>query len=110
MEFVGLFIGGVLFFALSVVVGCLYGGVAWLILGSRKDHRKFLWTAARLPPVFAAYMVACAVVFGVFIRARAIGSSLATSTNGCRMATLSRPWRKCRITAALMTIRRALYV
>lgn len=68
MEFVGLFIGGVLFFALSVVVGCLYGGVAWLILGSRKDHRKFLWTAARLPPVFAAYMVACAVVFGVFIR------------------------------------------
>jgi hypothetical protein len=67
MEFIGLFIAGILFFALSVVVGCVYGGVAWLILGSRKDHRKFLWTAARLPPVFAAYMVACAVLFGVFV-------------------------------------------
>ena len=43
-------------------------------------------------------------------RARAIGSSLATSTSGCRTATLSRPWRKCRITAAFMTVRRALYV
>jgi hypothetical protein len=67
MEFIGLFIGGVLFFVLSVVVGCLYGGVAWLILGSRKDHRRFRWIAACLPPLLAGYMVACAILFALFI-------------------------------------------
>jgi hypothetical protein len=67
MEFIGLFIAGVLFFALSVVIGCVYGGVASLILGSQKDHRKFRWIAACLPPVFAAYMIGCAILFAVFI-------------------------------------------
>jgi hypothetical protein len=67
MEFIGLLIAGVLFFALSVVIGCGYGGIAWLILRSRREFRKFRWTAVCLPPIFAAYMVACAVMFALFI-------------------------------------------
>jgi hypothetical protein len=67
MEFVGLLIAGMLFFALSVVVGCVYGGIAWLILRSRREFRKFRRIAECLPPIFATYMVACAVVFGLFI-------------------------------------------
>jgi hypothetical protein len=69
MEFIGLFIAGVLFFAVSAVVGCMYGAVAWLILGPANSRRKFLWavTAACLPPVFAAYVTACAVVFAMLI-------------------------------------------
>jgi hypothetical protein len=67
MEFIGLFIGGVLFFALSVVIGCVYAGVAWRILGSREDHRKFRWIAAFLPPLFAAYIAVCAILFALII-------------------------------------------
>jgi hypothetical protein len=67
MEFIGLFFAGVLFFALSAVIGCVYGGVAWLILGTRKDHRKSRWIAACLPPLFAAYMVGCTILFALLI-------------------------------------------
>ncbi|WP_321472347.1 hypothetical protein [uncultured Paludibaculum sp.] len=67
MEFIGLLIAGVLFFALSVLIGCVYGGIAWLILRSRREFRKFRWAAVCLPPIFAAYMVACAVVFALSI-------------------------------------------
>jgi hypothetical protein len=67
MEFIGLLVSLVLFFALSVVLGCVFGAVAWLILGSRKGHRRYGLIAACLPPVFAAYMVACAFVFAVAI-------------------------------------------
>lgn len=67
MEIIGLFIAGTLFFALSVVAGCVYGIIAWLILRPRRGFRKFRWIAASLPPIFAAYMVACAVVFALVI-------------------------------------------
>jgi len=68
MEFIGLFVAGVLFFTLSGAISCVYGGVAWLILDSRKGgHRKVLRIATCLPPVFAVYMVVCAIVFAQFI-------------------------------------------
>jgi hypothetical protein len=66
MEFIGLLIGGVLFFSVSFVIGCVYLAVARLILGPRR-FRTLRWTAVFLPPAFAAYMVVCAIVFALLI-------------------------------------------
>jgi hypothetical protein len=68
MEFIGLFIAGILFFALSVVVGCAYRSLAWLILGSHANHRKLLSAAGRLPVFFAAYIVVSAIVVSMLVR------------------------------------------
>ena len=56
-----------LFFALSLIVGRLFGWVAWRILRSQERHRGLRKIAASLPSVFAAYMLACAVVFSIFV-------------------------------------------
>jgi len=67
-EDIGLLIGVVLFFALSFIVGLLFGWVAWRILRSEERYRGLRKIAARLPVVFAAYMLACGVVFSIFVQ------------------------------------------
>lgn len=66
-EDIGLLIGIILFFALSLIVGRLFGWVAWRILRSQERHRGLRKIAGSLPPVFAVYMLACAVAFSVLV-------------------------------------------
>lgn len=67
-EIIGLLFGIVFFFVISCIAGGGFALVAWLILRSQGRHRRRrIVIAACLPPVFAAYVLACAVAFSVFV-------------------------------------------
>jgi len=66
-EYIGVLIAGIVFFGLSLVVGSFYWLAAWLIQRSHQRLRIYRNIAALLPPVFAAYMLACAILFSLLI-------------------------------------------
>jgi hypothetical protein len=66
-EIIGLLIGIVLCFALSRLVGSLYGRGAQLILRSRGHDQKLRIIATYLPVAFAVYMLGCAVTFSAVV-------------------------------------------
>jgi hypothetical protein len=67
IEDIGALLGITMFFALSLVAGWLYGRGAGWILRSQERHGRLRKVAAALPPIFAVYMLACAIVFSVII-------------------------------------------
>jgi hypothetical protein len=66
-EDIGVLIGIAMFFALSLALGWIYGLGARLILRSQERHRKLWKIAAAFPPIFAVYMLACAIVFSLIV-------------------------------------------
>lgn len=105
-EDIGVLIGIAMFFALSLALGWIYGLGARLILRSQERHRKLWKIAAAFPPIFAVYMLACAIVFSLIVPGDADRIFSATSMSPCRMATPYEPWRKCQLPDGLRPIRR----
>jgi len=62
-ELAGLLFNIALLFAVSAVIGCLYALLARVILRPRPRRRRYVVLAALLPPFFAAWVIACAIVF-----------------------------------------------
>jgi hypothetical protein len=67
-EIIGLLFAILLGFGLSCLIGGLYALLAWFLIRSKRPWpRSSILIAAALPPVFAAYILLCTIIFSVFV-------------------------------------------
>lgn len=66
-EMIGLLIGLAVLFTISLVLGLIYALVAWLIFWKRRKPIRFILFAASIPPLSVVYLLACAILFSIFI-------------------------------------------
>jgi hypothetical protein len=62
-EMIGLLFGAIVFFTFSVVVGAVFGLLAWSLLRNRPRVWLKALVAALVPPACAVYMAICLVAF-----------------------------------------------
>jgi hypothetical protein len=102
-EIIGLLGDIALLFAFSSLVGGVYALVAWIIVRSQAHSRKRrIAIAAALPPAFAAYILACAIAFSIFVPGHSellFGSISEGLPNGYRLMALGKMPRYGRIEA-----------
>jgi hypothetical protein len=66
-EMIGLLFATVAFFGLSILFGILFGLAGWLLFLGRRRPKRLILIAALMPPLSAAYMYACAIVFALLV-------------------------------------------
>ncbi len=67
-EIIGVFVSLLLLLAISAIIGVIYAAIAYLILRTRpQDRKKKIRRAASLPLRFAFYLLACVIVFNIFV-------------------------------------------
>lgn len=80
-EIIGLFVSLLLLVVISAIIGAICAALAYLILRTRlHDRKKKIRRAASLPLRFAFYLLACAIVFNIFISGQTANESVESVT------------------------------
>ena len=66
-EMIGMLVGLVVLGGLSFLLGLLIAVAAWLLFWGRPRPKRLILTAACVPPISLGYVIACAIIFAIFV-------------------------------------------
>ena len=67
LEMIGALIGALVLGAFFVFLGLLIAVLAWHLFWGRRRPKRLILMAALVPPLSVGYVIACAVVFAIFV-------------------------------------------
>jgi hypothetical protein len=67
-EFIGLLFDLFILGCLSVLLGGIFAGIAWLLFWGRRRPKRLILMAGLIPPISAGWLLFCAILFTLFVR------------------------------------------